>query len=226
MIEVGATQEWATHHPGATIGILELSSAGSAGRSAGLEARKRQTESFLRETYHGASRQDLLALPVLSAYRDYYKRFSKTYHVQLQLESIISKGKSLPDVSPLVDAYFMAEMRTLVLTAAHDADRLEGDVRIDVSRAGDTLLQMNGAVKEIRPGDMVMRADGNVVCSIIYGQDRDTAISATTTHVLYVAYAPVGVATKVVEALLGEIEDAVRLFAPAAVTEQRRLVTA
>jgi DNA/RNA-binding domain of Phe-tRNA-synthetase-like protein len=224
MLEITATDEWATEHPGAMIGLLELSGARSPGPSSALEARKRETEALLRERYGGHSRQDLLALPVMSAYRDYYKRFNKTYHLQLQLESIVSKGKSLPDVSPLVDANFIAEMRSLVLTAGHDVDSLLGDVVIDVSRAGDLLTQMNGTVKEIRPGDMVMRAAGTVVCSIIYGQDRGTAISPTTSRVLYVAYAPAGVPAAVVDAHLGEIEGAVRLSAPGALIEQRRIL--
>ena len=57
-----------------------------------------------------------MALPVLSAYRLYYRRFRNTYHVLLQVESIAKKGKRLPDISPLVDANFIAEVETLVLS--------------------------------------------------------------------------------------------------------------
>src|SRR5262245_24144930 len=70
----------------------------------------------------------------MAAYVRYYKRFSKTYHVQLQLESIVLKRKSLPSVSPLVDANFTAEVETLVLTAGHDAQKLER--RVDRRVAG------------------------------------------------------------------------------------------
>ena len=52
-----------------------------------LNDRKRETEARLRERYKGFTRQDFLSLPVMSAYDQYYKRFNKTYHVQLQLES-------------------------------------------------------------------------------------------------------------------------------------------
>ncbi|OGA49985.1 MAG: hypothetical protein A3G25_00375 [Betaproteobacteria bacterium RIFCSPLOWO2_12_FULL_63_13] len=72
----------------------------------------------------------------MSAYDRYYKRFNKTYHVQLQVESIVLKGKSVPNVSPLVDANFVAEIETLVRTAGHDAAKLQGLISIDVSREG------------------------------------------------------------------------------------------
>ena len=162
----------------------------------------------------------------MSAYRQYYKRFDKTFHVQLQVESIVLKGKGLPEVSPLVDANFTAEVETFVLTAGHDADKLDGSISIDVSREGDQITQMNGASKIIRAGDMIMRDAGGISCSIIYGQDNRSPISSETTHVLYVAYAPAGVPPETVEAQLSRIEDNIHLFAPAAVVEQRRLLSA
>lgn len=169
---------------------------------------------------------DFAALPVMQAYVQYYKKFGKTYHVQLQLESIVFKGKSLPSVSPLVDANFVAEVGTLVLTAGHDVAKLAPPVSIDASREGDEIVQMNGAAKALYPGDMVMRDALGIACSIIYGQDNRSPISPATSHVLYVAYAPAGVGAAAVEAQLRAIEDNIRLFCPGAVLEQRRLVEA
>src|SRR5215467_10711536 len=226
MLSISATDAWRAAHPGGAIGLLELSGIGTAERPAGLDDRKRTTEALLRERYRGLTRPDIASLPVMSAYVRYYKRFSKTYHVQLQVESIVSKGKSLPDVTPLVDANFVAEVDTLVLTAGHDAAKLLGPISIDVSQDGDEMTQMNGALKPLLAGDMIMRDVGGVSCSIIYGQDNRSPISAGTAHVLYVAYAPAGVPVDSVEAQLQKIEENVRLFAPAPVAEQRRLLSA
>lgn len=38
-----------------------------------------------------------------------------------------------------------------------------------------------------------MRDTGGVCCTIFYGQDSRSPISAGTTHALYVAYAPAGI---------------------------------
>lgn len=226
MLAISATNAWRAAHPGASIGLLELSGVGGADASDRLADRKRETEARLRDRYHGLTRQDFTSLPVMAAYVRYYKRFSKTYHVQLQLESIVLKGKGLPSVSPLVDANFVAEVETLVLTAGHDAAKLEGAVSIDVSRDGDQMTQMNGSVTALRPGDMVMRDARGVCCSIIYGQDNRSPISRETSHVLYVAYAPPDVPAAAVEAQLQAIEDNVRLVSTALVVGQRRVLAA
>jgi DNA/RNA-binding domain of Phe-tRNA-synthetase-like protein len=226
MLLISATEEWRTAHPGAVIGLLELSRVENAHPSLQLDDRKRETGARLRERYQGFTRQDFLALPVMAAYARYYKRFNKTYHVQLQVESIALKGKHLPNVSPLVDSNFVAEVETLVLTAGHDVGKLRGVVSIDVSRDGDQLTQMDGTAKAIRAGDMIMRDAEGICCSIIYGQDNRSPISIETSHVLYVAYAPVGVPAETVEAHLRATEEHARLVSPLAVREQQRLLLA
>ena len=226
MLSISATQEWRRAHPGATIGLLELSGIDNQSSSASLNERKRAVEARLRERYCGFTRPDFLALPLLAAYQRYYKRFDKTYHVQLQLESIVLKGKNLPDVSPLVDANFTAEVETMVLTAGHDVSKLLGDIRMDVSTEGDLMTRMNGAPKAILAGDMIMRDEVEVCCTILYGQDNRSPISAQTSHVLYVAYAPPGVLAAEVETQLRAVEENVRLFCPQAVLEQRLLLSA
>lgn len=174
----------------------------------------------MRNRFAGYDRPRFAALPVLRDYARYYKRFDKTYHVLLQLESVVLKGKSLPRVSPLVDANFAAELETLVLTAGHDAARLNQPISIDVSAAGETITQMNGTTKSLPAGDMLMRDAAGVSCSILYGQDNRSPISASTTDALYVAYGPPGVTEQDVRRQLEGILANVRTFAPACLSRQ------
>jgi DNA/RNA-binding domain of Phe-tRNA-synthetase-like protein len=226
MLSISATPDWHTQHPGAVIGLLEFVGVDNTHPSPALNAHQRETETRLRERYASCTRQDFLSLPVMAAYQKYYKRFTKTYHVLLQLESIVLKGKSLPNVSPLVDANFTAEVDTLVLTAGHDVDKLAPPVFMDVSRTGDQIVRMSGESKSMEAGDMVMRDATGVVCSIIYGQDNVSPITPATAHVLYVSYAPAGVPPEAVEGHLHRIEANVRMFCPAARAEQSRLLVA
>jgi DNA/RNA-binding domain of Phe-tRNA-synthetase-like protein len=226
MLTITATDAWRAAHPGAIIGLLELTAIDNSGASAALSARKRDVEARVRARHAGFSRPQLLALPVMAAYARYYRGFGKTYHALLQLESIVLKGKSLPDVSPAVDANFMAEMETLVLTAGHDAQRLRGALSIDVSRDGEPITQMNGVSRPMPAGDMIMRDQDGVCCSIIYGQDARSPITPQTTHALYVAYAPAGVPAGAVEAHLRAIADNVRVVSAQASVAQQRLLTA
>jgi DNA/RNA-binding domain of Phe-tRNA-synthetase-like protein len=226
MLSISATNEWRTAHPGATIGLLEISRVENAHPSQALNQHKQEVEAHLRTTYQGFTRQDFLSLPVMAAYERYYKRFEKTYHVQLQVESLVLKGKNLPDVSPLVDSNFIAEVETLVLTAGHDVSKLQSPVLMDVSREGDQITQMNGTTRPIRAGDMLMKDASGICCSIIYGQDNRSPIGPETSHVLYVAYAPSGVPTEAVEAQLQKIEENLRRFSPGAILEQRNFLSA
>ena len=226
MISISGTDEWRSTHPGAMIGLLELSGVENQFPSQELNLRKRDTEARLRQDYAGFGRKDFLALPVMAAYEQYYRRFEKTYHVQLQVESIVLKGKSLPDVSPLVDANFAAEVETFILTAGHDVARLEEPVWIDVSRPGDEITPMNGAARPIRVGDMLMRDQQGIVCTILYGQDNLSPITPVTSHAIYVAYAPAGVTPRQEEKQLAAIARNICLFAPGCQLEQSRLIAA
>jgi len=226
MLLISATDEWRTAHPGATLGFLELSGVDNTRPSPALDERKRQVEARLRVRYQGFTRQDFQSLPVMADYIRYYKRFDKTYHVLLQVESLVLKGRNLPDVNPLVDAYFTAEVETLVLTAGHDVARLHEPVLMDVSREGDQIVQMGGTSKAIRAGDMIMRDAQGISCAILYGQDNRSPISALTSKVLYVAYAPSGVPPESVDLQLHMIADYIRLFSPACVLERHQLLTA
>jgi len=226
MILISETKEWRIAHPGAVIGLLELSGVENTIRCFPLDNRKREIEAQLREKYGEFTRQKLVSLPVMSAYKRYYSRFKKTYHVQLQVESIAQKGKKLPNISPLVDANFIAEVETFILTAGHDVAKLQKPILIDVSREGDTIAQMNGERKPIRAGDMIMKDADGVSCSIIYGQDNRSYISPETSHVLYVAYASAGVLPEMIETQLEKIEENIRLFSPNAIVEQKRLLRA
>jgi len=224
MIPIEATDAWRQAFPGAIIGLLEVSGAAAAGPCAALNERKRAIEAQARARYRGFSRAEFAALPVMDAYVRYYKQFEKTYHVLQQVESIVLKDKALPDVSPLVDANFAAEVDTLALTAGHDAGQLREPVVIDVSRPGDRMTLMNGTEREIRPGDMIMRDGGGIACSIIYGQDNRSPLTPQTARALYVVYAPAGVPADAVERQLKLVAAHVRLCAPGAVIEQDRLI--
>lgn len=226
MINVAATDEWKKTHPDGLIGLLDISGVDNSQPAPALDQEKRSIEERLRETYAGFSREDFLALPVLQAYHRYYRKFGYTYHVLLQLESVALKGKSLPNVSPLVDANFAAELETLILTAGHDVTRLETPVFIDVAHEGDEIVQMAGDRKDVPVGDMVMRDSQGIACTILRGQDNRSPISKATTHVLYVCYAPEGVTEGQVRAQLDAMEKYVRLFSVECSVEQSAILFA
>jgi DNA/RNA-binding domain of Phe-tRNA-synthetase-like protein len=224
MLTITATDAWKEAHPGAQIGLLEISGVDNSQPALALDQEKRAIEGRIREKYAEFSRNDFLDLPVMAAYHRYYRKFGYTYHVLLQLESIVLKGKSLPNVLPLVDANFAAELDTLILTAGHDVAQLEAPILIDVACEGDEITQMNGSRKDVPVGDMLMRDAQGVTCTILRGQDNRSPISKSTTHVLYVSYVPDGVTETQVRAQLDLMKKHVRLFAPNCIVEQSIII--
>lgn len=219
MLEIQLTDRWYTTFPGAHVGALLVGGVDNSIPAPALDRHKREVEARLREGFGGLSRAELLELEVLKAYRSYYRGFDQTYHVQLQLESVVHRGKALPTVSPLVDASFAAELETLVLTASHDADLLEPPLTIGATRGGEAFTQMSGKVRSLKPGDMMMADREGVVCTILHGQDARTPISVETRRALYVTYAPAGVPVEVVRRQLDALRENVLLFAPQAEVE-------
>ena len=224
-LSITTTPEWGRLHAGALIGILEISGVDNAHPSPTLEAQKRLVEQRLHQFYANFTRKEFLELPVMAAYQRYYKQFEKTYHVLLQLESIVLKGKNLPNVSPLVDACFLAEVETLILTASHDAGCLKPPLMIDVTRNGDQFTRMGGDPKILPPGDMAMRDQTGVVCTILYGQDNSSPVTKSTDHVVYVSYVPAGIESTHVKHHLAMIEDYIKMFAPDSTVEKCVVLT-
>jgi DNA/RNA-binding domain of Phe-tRNA-synthetase-like protein len=221
MFEV--TPFWRSSFPGAHAGALVMKDASNPSGHAGLESRKQALMQELRQRYGGLGRSQLLSLPVLQVYDEYYKRFKKTYHVQLQLESIVFKGKSIPNVVGLVEAMFMAEIKNQLLTAGHDLDALLLPVRLDVTRGDESYTLMRGETQQVKPGDMSISDGLGILSNIVYGPDRRSQIKPATRNVLYTTYAPAGIEVQAVTQHLVDIEGYVRLFSPEAKTEMLKV---
>ena len=179
-----------------------------------LDQRKLEIEDELRARWAGGDRAAIRSLRIIDVYTQYYKRFKKTYHVQLQLESVALKGRPIPRVSALVESMFMAELKNLLLTAGHDLDAVEGPVTLDVSGGTQRYELMSGSEQQTAEGDMTISDSHGVISSIIYGPDRRTRIGPGTRSTLFTVYAPDGVGEQAVREHLEDIRDNVLLVAP------------
>jgi len=184
-----------------------------------LDKRKEELENQLRSSFSDCDRAALKALPTLQAYEAYYKRYKKTYHVQLQLESVVFKGKALPRVAALVEAMFMAELKNLLLTAGHDLEAVQMPVKLDVAQGSERYVRLNGEEQELTPGDMMIADAQGVISSVLYGPDYRTRIIPETRQVLFTVYAPPGVGEQAVYDHLRDIQANVLLVAPEADVE-------
>src|SRR6266508_2615720 len=154
MFEISSA--WRSAFPQAHVGVLVMRDVINPAHHPELEKRKSEIEEQLRSQFSGQDRAALSNHPILQAYNSYYRRFKKTYHVQLQLESIARKGKSIPSVSTLVEAMFMAEMKNMLLTAGHDLDVLGLPLTLDVSNGTERYKLLRGDEQVLKAGDMMI----------------------------------------------------------------------
>jgi DNA/RNA-binding domain of Phe-tRNA-synthetase-like protein len=217
MFEV--TDTWKSAYPGAHVGVLVMRTVSNPAHHPELERQKAGLEEQLRAQFSRQDRTAIASHPVLHAYAEYYRRFKKTYHIQLQLESIVLKGKSIPSVAALVEAMFMAEMQDMLLTAGHDLDTLHLPLTLGVATGNETYTLLRGEEQVLKPGDMMIRDQEGVISSILYGPDQRTQITADTTRVVFIVYAPPGIGEEPVLEHLHHIQENVMVFAPQAGVE-------
>jgi DNA/RNA-binding domain of Phe-tRNA-synthetase-like protein len=208
------SEAWREAYPEAAVGILAMRNIVNPENHRGLEERKAELERRLRDRFSGQDRAVLKALPEIQAYDAYYKRFKKTYHLLLQLDSVALKGKPIPRVAALVEALFMAELNDLLLTSGHDLKMIEEPVKLDVSTGTERYVRINGQEQVLKSGDMFIADAQGVLSSIIYGSDRRTRITPETQEVFFSTYAPAGISAQAVHEHLQNIRANVELVAP------------
>ena len=214
---LAVSEAWKTAYPGAAVGTLVMHNVSNPGHHPVLDRYKDELENRLRTRF--CDKADLKALEPIQAYNAYFKRYKKTYHVSLQLESVVFRGKSIPRVAALVEAMFMAELKNLLLTAGHDLEAIQMPVRLDISSGGERYVRLNGQEQVLKSGDMMMADTQGIISSVLYGPDRRTRITSGTRHIFFVVYAPPGIGERAVYQHLQDIQANVMLVAPEAEVE-------
>jgi DNA/RNA-binding domain of Phe-tRNA-synthetase-like protein len=223
---VVVSEGWKAAYPDAHAGILVMSQVANPAHHAALDERKIYLETHLRSQFSGYDRARLAEQPILQAYNKYFRQFKKTYHVQLQLESVTFKGKSISNVAGLVEAMFMAELKNMLLTAGHDLDSVQLPVKVDVAKGDERYVMINGHDQAAKQGDMMMSDGQGVISSVLYGPDLRTRIMPKTSRVLFMVYAPPGIDEQIVYDHLHDIQANAMIVAPGAQTELLQVYSA
>jgi DNA/RNA-binding domain of Phe-tRNA-synthetase-like protein len=213
------TSAWKSAFPRAHTGVLAMRNVSNPAHHIELEKRKAELEEHLRIQFAGQDRATIAGHPVLQTYNEYYRRFKKTYHVQLQLESIVLKGKSIPTVASLVECMFMAEVKNMLLTAGHDLDTLQLPLTLDVTTGNEGYVLLRGENQTVKAGDMMISDGLGIISNIIYGPDQRTQITARTHNVVFTVYVPDEIDKPAILQHLHDMRENVMLVAPQAQVE-------
>ena len=212
MIELSA--RWKEILPDACVGVLAVKNVSNLKDHPDLKSAREALEDELRSRYGAMDRKSLRDLPVYAAYDSFYRAFRKSYHVQLQLESIVFKEKSIFSPSALVACMFMAELETGLLTAAHDLTTLKLPLVADVAAGNETYQRLDGSEQILKEGDMYIRDQEGILSSVIYGPDQRTQIRLETDQAVFTTYGPPGISKAQIQEQLEILESFIKIFAP------------
>lgn len=213
---IALSEGWKALVPQARVGLLHLEGVSNPRSHPDLTAAREDLEQELKERYSGLDRIGIRKLPVFSAYDSFYRVFKKTYHVQLQLESVALLGKSISSPSALVECMFMAELKTGLLTAGHDWALVVPPLEVDVASGREIYQRMDGSSQQLKEGDLCIKDQSGVLSSVIYGPDQRTRITENTQEVIFTTYGPPGISMDLIREELIQLEEYIKLVAPAA----------
>lgn len=215
------SETWKKSHPGASVGIMVINNVLNPAQNKELAIHKHTLVENLKTRF--SERKDLDNFSPIKIYTEYYKRFSKTYHVKQQVESIIFKGKNIPSVAGLVEAMFMAELKNCLLTAGHDFETLKSPLTLTAATGDETYILMNGREQQLKPGDMMIQDSEGIISSIIHGPDSRTRITPETKKAAFVVYAPPGIAHQEISEHLYDIYNYIMVFSNNAAIELQQI---
>lgn len=216
----------ASAFPGMSLGILAMDNVLNLPCHEKLNAAKGEVETSLREKFGSMDGNKLKSFHPIDVYSAYYKKFGYSYHVLLQLQSIVYKNKSIPSTLSIVESMFMAEMKNLLLTAGHDLGSIRLPLQLKLSTGKEVYIGINRNELITVEGDMLISDADGVISSILRGPDLRTCVKADTRQVLFTVYSLPGVSEDLLYRHLNDIESYIRITSPDAGVRLMEIVKA
>ena len=154
-----------------------------------LEAFKGEVIEEIRGSYSRETVKDNLTF---RAYRDFFWKIkvdpTKTRPAAEALIRRVLRGRPLPKINSLVDAYNLASMKSEIAFAAFDADELGDSLLMRFAVEGEEFLGIGMAKPVHLTGSEVVIADnGKLVAIYPYRDAEEAKITQKTRNVLFIA---------------------------------------
>lgn len=179
--------------PELTAQLLPVEGLRVVPRDPSLEAYKEESMDDLRQILEIESLKDE---PRLRAYRDFFWRMgvdpTKIRPASEALLRRVLRGRDIPRINTLVDAYNLASMRTHIALAAFDNTTIQGDFTMRFAREGEPFLGIGMKEPKGLSGKEVVVEDdlGPVAVYPYRDADRTKVTSETEAAVIMVCGVP------------------------------------
>jgi len=150
-------------------------------------------EEFKGEVFKEVQRRyDLKSLkdrPILRAYRDFFWNLGvDPTKIRPAAEALIRRvlrGKPLPQINTLVDAYNLASVKTEIAIATFDYDTIRGELTMRYAKKEERFLGigMDSSIK-LKGNEIVISDDEKLLAVYPYRDAEDTKVTEATRNVL------------------------------------------
>jgi len=163
-----------------------------------LEEFKRE---ILQEIQDAYDLENLKDRPILRAYRDFFWKLgvdpTKTRPAAEALIRRLLRGKPLPRINTLVDAYNLASIKTEIAIAAFDSDKIRGELTMRYAETGEEFLGIGMKTPLRLNGREIVISDEEKLLAVYpYRDAEDTKVTEATRNVLLLFCGVPGIPTQ------------------------------
>ncbi len=210
--------------PDLSIGLLLIRGVKVRIRDETMDEFIRIHEEMLRQRFDLRTLKDEA---LIRRYRDFFWRMgidpTKKRPASEALLRRILRGRRLPSINTVVDAYNLASAETLVTMSAYDLARMKPPLYVRFAKKGERVTLIGERMLTLSGKELVLTDREGILCVYVHGDVERTKVTERTKDVLLVAYGAPGinpadleraltVAAKYVITFSGGIQERVRLF--------------
>lgn len=125
----------------------------------------------------------------ITLYDQFFKEWGYPCPLPGHFKRAIEMG--FPIVNLYIDTHIIAEMSHGILMAIQDQNQFYGQWRLDLADEEETFQGVSGKMIRCKEGEIVLRDERGIVCSLFQGPDFRTKVDGTSKNiVVYVFTAP------------------------------------
>lgn len=174
---------------GLSVCVLKVSELTVKKTSSIVEKKKKEITRLVRNK---TDLKETSSNPHLLGYCELYERVGAGKEKLISscegLINLIIKNGRLPTINTVVDLYNCVSALHCVTIGAHDAEKIEGDLRVVITSGEERFIPL-GTDKEVkvRPGEYAYMDDKDILCRLDVRQCEKTKVSTDTKEVIIVA---------------------------------------
>ncbi len=188
-VSISWSKDVVADFPSLSLGYLKIIGVRVMPRNEAMDQFIREKERYLRSKYRLESLKDV---PIIRKYRDFFWRMgidpTKVRPASEALLRRILRGKGLPRISNVVDAYNLASVESLITLSAYDLSKINPPLKVRYADTNEEVLLIGGRRRILNGEEIVLADASGILCVYVHGDAERSKVRRSTRELLLVAY--------------------------------------